>query len=91
MEVRPWQSAAGKCLVVINSVQQIVLVLFPSRFVLPYFPGVRVVMNFGHSLLWGMKCEREGYVFLSDGLFKSSVQFVVRSLFICYEDQQCSR
>lgn len=34
---------------------------------------------------------REGYVFLSDGLFKSSVQFVVYSLFICCDDQQCSR
>lgn len=60
---------AGKCLVVISFVQQIFLVLFPSRFVLPYFPGVRVVMNFGHSLLWGMKCEEKVmYFFQMDSL-----------------------
>ena len=81
---------AGKCLVVISSVQQIFLVLFPSRFVLPYFPGIRVVMNFGHSLLWGMKCEEKVmYFFQMDSL--RAVCNLLCTLFICCEDQQCSR
>lgn len=54
---------AGKCLVVISSVQQIFLVLFLSRFVLLYCPGVKEVTCFGHSLFWGMKCEEKDMCF----------------------------